>query len=114
MSHRNVAFWNDMIAGCTENGVADEVLVLFYRMNESGIEPDHFTLVGVLDPCADLAALGQGKKIHEEVRRGRLGIVLSNTSKGSPAEYFNFRMYSAMVCQIGFRLALWDCPWSGR
>lgn len=32
MSHRNVALWNDMIAGCTENGVTDEVLVLFYRM----------------------------------------------------------------------------------
>lgn len=32
MSHRNVALWNDMIAGCTENGITDEVLVLFYRM----------------------------------------------------------------------------------
>lgn len=68
MSQWDVVLWNDIIAGCIQNGVADEALVLFYRMKESGMEPDHFTLVGILTPCADLAGSQTGE---EKSWRGR-------------------------------------------
>lgn len=67
MSQWDVVLWNDIIAGCIQNGLADEALLLFDRMKESGMEPDHFILVGILTPCADLAALKQGKKNQGEV-----------------------------------------------
>lgn len=69
MSQWDVVLWNDIIAGCIQNGFADEALLLFDRMKESGMEPDHFILVGILTPCADLAALKQGKKNHGAVDR---------------------------------------------
>lgn len=62
ISQWDVVLWNDIIAGCIQNGVADEALVLFYRMKESGMEP------GILTPCADLAGSQTGE---EKSWRGR-------------------------------------------
>eukprot|EP01018_Ginkgo_biloba_P013194 Gb_32453 [translate_table: standard] len=71
MSRQDVVSWNAMIAAYTRNGLSDEALVLFHRMQRTGIEPNQRTFVSVLPACANLGALEQGMEIHEEsIRTG--------------------------------------------
>eukprot|EP01018_Ginkgo_biloba_P032085 Gb_05883 [translate_table: standard] len=69
MPERNVVSWNVMIAAYSRHGYNEEALSLFYQMQETGIQPNQFTFAGVLPACANLAALKQGKEIHEEIIR---------------------------------------------
>eukprot|EP01018_Ginkgo_biloba_P013165 Gb_21064 [translate_table: standard] len=61
--------WTVMIAAYSRHGFAKEALALFHEMQLIGIQPRHFTFAGVLAACANLAALEQGMKIHEEIIR---------------------------------------------
>eukprot|EP01018_Ginkgo_biloba_P023999 Gb_36140 [translate_table: standard] len=67
MPERNVVSWTAMIAGCTQNGRGEEALTLFYEMHRAGIQPNQFTLTSVLPACGSLAALEDGKKVHEKI-----------------------------------------------
>eukprot|EP01018_Ginkgo_biloba_P023512 Gb_17382 [translate_table: standard] len=64
MPQRTVVSWTTMIAGCAQNGHSKEALKLFQEMRLTGMEPNVVTLVSILPACADLAALKQGKEIH--------------------------------------------------
>eukprot|EP01018_Ginkgo_biloba_P023373 Gb_39406 [translate_table: standard] len=64
ISKRDVVAWSAMIAGYGRNGHASEVLTLFSEMQLQGIKPDSFSLVSILQACAHLSALQQGKRIH--------------------------------------------------
>eukprot|EP01018_Ginkgo_biloba_P025793 Gb_04079 [translate_table: standard] len=66
---RNVFLWNAIIRGYVRNGIYEESLVLYYQMQEDGIEPDKFTFPVVLKACAGLLALEQGKEIHYHIVR---------------------------------------------
>eukprot|EP01018_Ginkgo_biloba_P014275 Gb_03221 [translate_table: standard] len=72
MPERNVVSWNAMIAGCTENGQNEESLKLFRQMQLAGVAPNSKTFVSLLPACANLAALEQGKAIHEEINKAGL------------------------------------------
>eukprot|EP01018_Ginkgo_biloba_P023741 Gb_23967 [translate_table: standard] len=71
MSQRNVVSWNAMIAGYTQNGHISEALKIFRQMHLKGIKPDAVTLTTILPACAHLAALRQGKEIHDYIIRSR-------------------------------------------
>eukprot|EP01018_Ginkgo_biloba_P032090 Gb_22770 [translate_table: standard] len=71
MPERNVVSWTAMIATCAKHGRGEEALTLFYQMQQSGIQPNQFTFASVLSACANVAALEQGKKIHEEILRSQ-------------------------------------------
>eukprot|EP01018_Ginkgo_biloba_P024054 Gb_37629 [translate_table: standard] len=69
MPVRNVVSWTVMIAAYARHGLDQESLALFYRMKRAGTQPNQFTFVSVLSACANLAALEQGKEVHEEINR---------------------------------------------
>eukprot|EP01018_Ginkgo_biloba_P030315 Gb_23089 [translate_table: standard] len=67
MSKRDVVSWNAMIAGYAQNGHANEALTLFHQMRFAEVKPDSVTVVSVLPACAHLAALQEGKLIHDYI-----------------------------------------------
>eukprot|EP01018_Ginkgo_biloba_P004002 Gb_27891 [translate_table: standard] len=80
MSPRDAVSWTAMIAGYVQNGLCDQALKLFCRMEVAGIQPDSVTIISVLSACAQLAALQQGKVVHDYIiRRG----FASDSSVGS-------------------------------
>eukprot|EP01018_Ginkgo_biloba_P024035 Gb_18986 [translate_table: standard] len=71
MPERNVVSWNAMMAGYAQNGHFDEALKLFLKMQLTSVKPNSETFASVLSICSNLAALEQGKKVHENIiRRG--------------------------------------------
>eukprot|EP01018_Ginkgo_biloba_P014303 Gb_06899 [translate_table: standard] len=72
MSTRDVVSWNVMISGYAQNGHAPEALTLFHKMQLQDVKPNSVTMVSVLPACAHLAALQQGKWIHDFIIRSGL------------------------------------------
>eukprot|EP01018_Ginkgo_biloba_P036926 Gb_11578 [translate_table: standard] len=69
MPRQNVVSVNAMIAAYTSDGLCQEALTLFYRMQQRGVQPDQYTFSSVLPACARLGALEHGKKVHEDIMR---------------------------------------------
>eukprot|EP01018_Ginkgo_biloba_P018482 Gb_07217 [translate_table: standard] len=69
MSERNVVSWSAMIAGCAHNEHPNEALALFNQMQLSDVQPNPVTVVSVLQACAHLGALEQGKWVHDYITR---------------------------------------------
>ncbi|KAJ7527991.1 hypothetical protein O6H91_16G079700 [Diphasiastrum complanatum] len=77
MSERDVVSWNAMIAGYAQNGLGKEALALYEQMKQEGVQPDNVTFALLLNACANLAALEQGKELHSEIiKRGFLSDVV--------------------------------------
>ncbi|XP_022730970.1 pentatricopeptide repeat-containing protein At3g46790, chloroplastic-like [Durio zibethinus] len=78
MPVRNVVSWSAMIACYAKNGKAFEALELFRDMMVETHDsfPNSVTMVSVLQACAALAALEQGKLIHAYILRRGLDSVL--------------------------------------
>jgi pentatricopeptide repeat protein len=72
MPERDVVSWNAMIAGYAQNGFPNEALRLFDEMQRNCVKPNLITFKSMLPACAQLAALQQGKWIHECIIRSRL------------------------------------------
>lgn len=69
MKSRNTVSWNSMISGYVRNGKLVEALELFHKMQEERIEPSEFTMVSLLNACARLGGLKQGKWVHDYIRK---------------------------------------------
>eukprot|EP01018_Ginkgo_biloba_P023510 Gb_17379 [translate_table: standard] len=71
LSVRDVVLWNAMITGYAQNGYANEAIKLFRQMQSASMKPSLVTIASVLRACAALAALQQGKEIHDcIIKRG--------------------------------------------
>eukprot|EP01018_Ginkgo_biloba_P030280 Gb_21441 [translate_table: standard] len=79
-SKRDIVSWNAIISGYAQNDHANDALELYGQMQLAGVKPNSITVVSVLPACAHLAALEQGKQIHDYVNRNGL---LSNVSVGN-------------------------------
>ncbi|KAL0911765.1 hypothetical protein M5K25_019926 [Dendrobium thyrsiflorum] len=80
MPHRNVVSWSAIIACYAKNGRYFDALAIFgemMMMKNSEIVPNSVTMVSVLQACAGLAALSQGKLVHGYVLRRGLDSVVS-------------------------------------
>ncbi|KAH8939546.1 hypothetical protein BDL97_15G042500 [Sphagnum fallax] len=64
---RDVVSWNVMIFGHVKHGQGQKALELFRQMQEEGVQPAPFTLVGVLNACASVVALEEGRRAHDWV-----------------------------------------------
>lgn len=64
---RNVISWNSMISGFVRNGKLMEAMDLFRRMQEEGIRVSEFTMVSLLNACANLGSLEQGEWIYNYI-----------------------------------------------
>jgi pentatricopeptide repeat protein len=71
MPERNVVSWNAMIAGYVQNGQSEEAFKLFSKMEHFGMKRDQSTFTSVLSGCASLAAMEQGKQVHQNIIKTR-------------------------------------------
>ncbi|KAK1295481.1 Pentatricopeptide repeat-containing protein [Acorus calamus] len=69
---RNVVTWTAMINACASNGRPDEAFELFWQMRAEGVEPNEYTIVGLLGACAELGSLNLGEWVHNLVRKNGL------------------------------------------
>ncbi|XP_020680419.1 pentatricopeptide repeat-containing protein At4g21300 isoform X1 [Dendrobium catenatum] len=72
MPKADLVTWNGMISGFVQNGLRDEALELFYKMQDAGIKPDSITLASFLPSFSDSANLKQGKEIHAYILRNNV------------------------------------------
>jgi pentatricopeptide repeat protein len=64
ISERTLVSWNSMIAGYSKMGWSEEVVLLFREMQQLGLEPDVFTLVGLLSVSSKHGNLDLGRFVH--------------------------------------------------
>ncbi|XP_057815488.2 pentatricopeptide repeat-containing protein At2g13600-like [Cryptomeria japonica] len=69
MTEPNVFSWNVMIAAYRRHGFSQEALTLFSQMQQTAVQPDHFTFSSILPVCANMASLEHGLQIHGKVIR---------------------------------------------
>eukprot|EP00249_Psilotum_nudum_P000566 c12562_g1_i1 orf=2-520(-) len=72
MPERNVVSWTAMIAAFSQNGHAKDALELFGQMQLEGQKPNKITFISILDACASLTALSEGREIHSRIIDCRL------------------------------------------
>ncbi|KAL8268788.1 hypothetical protein R6Q59_002586 [Mikania micrantha] len=76
MPVKKTASCNALMAGLVLADKFDGALSLFNEMNNLGIKGDTMTMVSVLQSCASLGALQQGRWAHDHIIRTRMGINL--------------------------------------
>ncbi|KAI4323599.1 hypothetical protein L6164_023192 [Bauhinia variegata] len=64
MPQKDLVFWNTVVAGYAQNGLAKKAIKLVSKMQDTGQKPDSITLVSVLPAVADIKSLRIGKSIH--------------------------------------------------
>ncbi|KAI8525072.1 hypothetical protein RHMOL_Rhmol13G0199400 [Rhododendron molle] len=73
MEGRDVVSWNAIVAGYAQNGNLYQSLSFFNEMRRTLQQPDSLTVVSLLQACASIGALHQGKWVHNFVIRSFLG-----------------------------------------
>ncbi|KAK8942027.1 Pentatricopeptide repeat-containing protein [Platanthera guangdongensis] len=64
MEDRDLVSWNAIVSGFAHNARLEEALGFFTRMISAKQRPDAITVVSLLQGCAAVAALDQGKLMH--------------------------------------------------
>lgn len=64
ISERTLVSWNSMISGYSKMGRSKEAVLLFREMQRLGLEPDVFTLVGLLSVSSKHCNLDLGRFVH--------------------------------------------------
>ena len=64
MQKKDVVSCTAMIASYAEQGRGFDALFLFERMLQMGVSPDKFTFSSVLDACASISALSDGRILY--------------------------------------------------
>eukprot|EP01018_Ginkgo_biloba_P012014 Gb_13369 [translate_table: standard] len=71
MPQQSEVSWKAVITGYCRQGDCREALKLFWQMQHSGTKSTEFTLASVLNACASLTDLEQGKQVHAHILRDR-------------------------------------------
>ncbi|CAI0377109.1 unnamed protein product [Linum tenue] len=81
LPERDVVSCTAIISGCAQQGLDEEALELFRRLQTEGMESNYVTYASVLTALSGLAALDLGKQVHNHVLRRELPfyIVLQNS-----------------------------------
>ncbi|KAJ7964970.1 Pentatricopeptide repeat [Quillaja saponaria] len=66
---KDVVIWNSIISAYVQNGKVIEALYSLRDMNVNNVKPDSITMISALSACSKLAALYQGKEIHQFIIR---------------------------------------------
>jgi pentatricopeptide repeat protein len=67
MASRNVVTWTAVILGHVKCGQGQKALELFQQIQQEGVQPDSVTFVGVLNACASIIALEEGRCVHHQI-----------------------------------------------
>ncbi|KAG6633106.1 hypothetical protein CIPAW_12G026000 [Carya illinoinensis] len=60
MLERNIVSWNSIILGYGMHGRTDEMFLLFEKMKETGMKPDHATFTALLSACSHAGRVDMG------------------------------------------------------
>jgi pentatricopeptide repeat protein len=58
-----------MISGHVKCGEGQKGLELFHQMQQEGVEPDTVTFLAVLNACAIVMALEEGRRVEKEIHK---------------------------------------------
>ncbi|WCJ28115.1 Tetratricopeptide repeat (TPR)-like superfamily protein [Euphorbia peplus] len=64
INNRDLATWNAMIAGYTQNGLVEDASVTFRQMVEQNLRPNAVTLASILPACNPFGNIELGKQLH--------------------------------------------------
>jgi pentatricopeptide repeat protein len=67
MPSQDVAIWNAMVLGHMKCGQGQKALELFCSMQQECVWLDSVTFVGVLNACASVLTLEEGRSIHVQI-----------------------------------------------
>ncbi|KAH9310480.1 hypothetical protein KI387_025515, partial [Taxus chinensis] len=67
MPQRDAISWNAIIAGYSQNGLAEKSLEIFKEMQWSCVEQNSATFASMLPACANLGVLELGMEIHQKI-----------------------------------------------
>lgn len=71
---RSTSCWTSMISAYNQNECFEEALDVFIKMQDSEVEPNDVTMISVLNSCARLGRLKEGKSVHCFVLRNAMGV----------------------------------------
>ncbi len=60
----NMFTWNKRLAEYVETRQAEKAMQLFQHLQQDRMKPDKFDFVQVLNPCASLQALEEGRRMQ--------------------------------------------------
>ncbi|KAF5206888.1 Pentatricopeptide repeat [Thalictrum thalictroides] len=81
MPARNLVSWNTMLSGYVQNGMVSEAFALFRELLLIGRGFDSGTMASLLQGCAQLSSLDNGKVLHGSVlRRGLQSNIIVTTA----------------------------------
>ncbi|XP_024541535.1 pentatricopeptide repeat-containing protein At3g12770 [Selaginella moellendorffii] len=83
----DVFVYNVMVAAYAKDGLHEESLGLFQRMQMEGITPDKITFLAMLDSCQDERALKTGFLVHRMIEETGLGSAMIDISTGLISMY---------------------------
>ncbi|XP_031479162.1 pentatricopeptide repeat-containing protein At3g49740 [Nymphaea colorata] len=69
MPERNLISWNVIISAYVQNGLVMEAWDCFYKLQESKVRPNSYTLSIILSTCGCISALRQGQQVHAYILR---------------------------------------------
>eukprot|EP01018_Ginkgo_biloba_P030112 Gb_36460 [translate_table: standard] len=67
MPEKNVVSWNTMIVGFSQHGCSSESLQLFEQMQQTGIQPNHITFIGVISACSHVGLVDKGQHFFDSM-----------------------------------------------
>ncbi|XP_047318461.1 pentatricopeptide repeat-containing protein At5g44230-like isoform X2 [Impatiens glandulifera] len=70
---KNTVAWTSIITGFAQNNMPKEALNFFKNMQESGVETDEFTLVGVISACSQIGAFKYANWVREVTEKSGFG-----------------------------------------
>ncbi|KAK3227515.1 hypothetical protein Dsin_007377 [Dipteronia sinensis] len=65
--------YNVMIRAFTLKKSPQEALILYQKMHENSVQPDHFTFPSTLKACSRLRVLREGEQIHAQIVKSGYG-----------------------------------------
>ncbi|XP_074572289.1 pentatricopeptide repeat-containing protein At2g39620 [Curcuma longa] len=77
IKEKDVIAWSAMISACVQTGHPEDALVLYRKMQMTGVMPNQVTMVSLLPACADLLELKMGKSIHSYVLKYHIHLNVS-------------------------------------